>query len=109
VVPDSDAAAVLVQLPQAMAGYGGFNLEGILKTTFGDANLLKVDLESGLPVYAVLFNNIKLSVFGYSFPPGVLIDFVIFAGQPESNQSTNTSNIAWFLAATQPGGSPSAK
>jgi hypothetical protein len=104
VVPDNDAAAVLVQLPQAMAGYGGFNLEGILQTTFGDANLLKVDLESG-PVYAVLFNNIKLSVFGYSFPPGVLIDFIVFAGQAEQNQSTNSSNIAWFLSASQPGGS----
>jgi hypothetical protein len=106
VIPDNDAAAVLVQLPQAMAGYGGFNLEGILQTTFGDANLLKVDLASGT-VYAVLFNNIKLSVFGYSFPPGVLIDFVVFAGQPEQNQSTNSTNIAWFLSAQQPGGSPS--
>jgi hypothetical protein len=108
VIPDNDGAAVLVQLPQAMAGYGGFNLEGILQTTFGDANLLKVDLESG-PVYAVLFNNIKLSVFGFSFPPGVLIDFVVFAGQPEQNQSTNSTNIAWFLAATQPVGSPPAQ
>ena len=104
VVPDNDAAAVLVQLPQAMAGYGGFNLEGILQTTFGDANLLKVDLESGT-VYAILFNNIKLSVFGYSFPPGVLIDFIVFAGQAAQNQSTNSSNIAWFLSAAQPGGS----
>lgn len=108
VVPDNDAAALLVQLPQAMAGYGGFNLEGILQTTFGDANLLKVDLASGT-VYAVLFNNIKLSVFGYSFPPGVLIDFIVFAGQPEQNQSTNATNIAWFLSAAQTGGSPSTK
>ncbi len=105
VVPDIDGAAVLVQLPQVMAGYGGFNLQGILKTTFGDANLLKVDLPRG-PVYAILFNNIKLSIFGYSFPPGVVVDFTIFAGQPEQGESTNTSNIAWFLAAMQPGGSP---
>lgn len=112
VVPDADAAAVLVQLPEAMAGFGGFNLQGILKTTFGDANLLKVDLaEGGSPgantVYAILFNNIQLSIFGYSFPPGVLIDFAVFAGKPEQHQSTNTSNIAWFLAAMQQGGSPS--
>ena len=105
VVPDIDAAAVLVQLPQVMAGYGGFTLQGILRTTFGDANLLKVDLPAG-PVYAILFNNIKLSIFGYSFPPGIVIDFTIFAGQPEQGGSTNTSNIAWFLAAMQPGGSP---
>ncbi|MGH6692366.1 MAG: hypothetical protein ACREF4_16990, partial [Gammaproteobacteria bacterium] len=98
-------AAVLVQLPQAMAGYGGFNLQGILQTTFGDANLLRVDLPRG-PVYAVLFNNIKLSVFGFSFPPGVLVDFTIFAGQPDVGQAANASNIAWFLAATQPGASP---
>ncbi|MGH9349339.1 MAG: hypothetical protein ACRD26_18950 [Vicinamibacterales bacterium] len=105
IVPECDAAAVLVQLPQAMAGYGGFNLQGILQTTFGDANLLRVDLPRG-PVYAVLFNNIKLSVFGFSFPPGVLVDFTIFAGQPDVGQAANASNIAWFLAATQPGASP---
>jgi hypothetical protein len=105
VVPDNDAAAVFVQLPQAMAGYGGFNLQGILQTTFGDANLLKVDLSHG-PVYAILFNNIKLSVFGYSFPPGIMIDFTIFAGQPESGHAGNMSNIAWFLAAMQPSASP---
>jgi hypothetical protein len=110
IVPEADAAAVLVQLPEAMVGYGGFDLQGILKTTFGDANLLKVDLSDGTgvnPVYAILFNNIQLSIFGFSFPPGVLIDFAIFAGKPQQNQSTNTSNIAWFLAAMQPGGSPS--
>lgn len=104
-VPDCDAAAVFVQLPAAMAGYGGFNLQGILKTTFGDANLLKVELSNG-PVYAILFNNVKLSVLGYSFPPGILIDFTIFAGQPEAGQSANASNIAWFLSAVQPVTSP---
>lgn len=96
-VPDNDAAAVLVQLPEVFAGAGGFSLEGILRTTFGDANLLKVDVDG--PVYAILFNNIKFSVLGYSFPPGLLIDFVIFAGKPEKNQPTNGNNIAWFLAA----------
>jgi hypothetical protein len=101
VVPETDAACVLVQLPQVFAGYGGFELQGILKTTFGDANLLRVDLESG-PVYAVLFNNIQLSVLGYGFPPGVVIDFLIFAGAAGSGASTNDTNLAWFLGASQP-------
>jgi hypothetical protein len=97
VIPDNDAAVILVQLPAVFGGAGGFALEGILRTTFGDANLLKVDIDG--PVYAILFSNIKFSVLGYSFPPGVLIDFVIFAGPPQGGAARNTSNIAWFLAA----------
>jgi hypothetical protein len=98
VVPDNDGAAVLVQLPSLSAGLFGFTLQGILKTTFGDANLLKVDLDSGETVYAILFNNIKLSVFGFSFPPGVVTDFTLFAGAQDSDAPRNTSNIGWFLA-----------
>jgi hypothetical protein len=101
VVPDNDGAAVLVQLPSLSAGLFGFTLQGILKTTFGDANLLKVDLDSGQTAYAILFNNIKLSVFGYSFPPGVVTDFTLFAGAPDSGAPRNTSNIGWFLATHQ--------
>jgi hypothetical protein len=101
VVPDNDGAAVLVQLPALTAGLFGFTLQGILQTTFGDANLLKVDLDSGEAVYAILFNNIKLSVFGFSFPPGLVVDFTLFAGTPESGAARNTSNIGWFLAAYQ--------
>jgi len=105
-LPDADAAALFVQLPQLSAGYGSFNLQGILQTTFGDANLLKVELENS-NVYAVLFNNIKLSVLGFSFPPGVVIDFLLFAGQPDGQSdasSTNTSNIAWYLSAQKVNG-----
>lgn len=101
-VPDNDAAALFVQLPQLSAGAGGFELEGILKTTFGDANLLKVDLDDGQQtVYAFLFNNIQLSVFGYRFPPGVLVDFMVFAGAatPGKKAATNANNLAWFLSA----------
>ena len=98
-VPDSDAAAVLVQLPSLSAGLAGFTLQGILQTTFGDANLLKVVLPSGETVYAVTFTNVQLSVFGFTFPPGLLVDFVIFAGS--GGQDRNTSNVAWFLSAQQ--------
>lgn len=108
-VPDNDAAALFVQLPQLSAGAGGFALEGILKTTFGDANLLKVDLDNGQQtVYAFLFNNIQLSVFGYRFPPGVLIDFVVFAGgvTPGTLAPTHGNNLAWFLSAQPQQASP---
>lgn len=108
-VPDNDAAALFVQLPQLSAGAGGFELEGILKTTFGDANLLKVDLDDGRQtVYAFLFNNIQLSVFGYRFPPGVLIDFMVFAGAvtPGKKEATNANNLAWFLSAQPQKASP---
>lgn len=100
-IPDNDAAAVLIQLPSLSAGYRGFDLEGILKTKFSEANLVQVVLEDGSLVYALLFGNIQLSVFGYSFPPGVLVDVLLFAGQPEaSGGQTNSSNIAWLLSAT---------
>lgn len=108
-VPDNDAAALFVQLPQLSAGAGGFELEGILKTTFGAANLLKVDLDDGKQtVYAFLFNNIQLSVFGYRFPPGVLIDFLVFAGAvtPGQKVATNTNNLAWFLSVQPQKNSP---
>ncbi len=100
VIPDNDAAVILVQLPEVFGGAGGFALEGILRTTFGDANLLKVDVNG--PVYAILFSNIKFSVLGYSFPPGILIDFILFAGPPQGGAARNTSNIAWFLGAQKP-------
>ncbi|WP_434625685.1 hypothetical protein [Azospirillum sp. B2RO_4] len=101
-LPDNDAATVLVQLPSLSAGYAGFDLQGILRTTFGDANLLKVDLDDGSQVYALLFGNIQLSVFGYRFPPGILVDFLLFAGSTAaaSPGAGNTSNIAWLLSAT---------
>jgi hypothetical protein len=100
-IPDNDAAAVLVQLPQLGGGYGSFELQGILKTVFGDANLMRVDLEGGRVVYAILFNNIALSVFGFTFPPGVIIDFVLFAGASESGQPGNAANLAWFVSAQE--------
>lgn len=101
-VPDNDAAAVLVQLPSLSAGYQGFDLQGILKTKFGDANLLKVDLDEGRIVYALLFDNIQLSVFGFNFPPGVLVDFLLFAGNAahKSSENSELSNLAWLLSAT---------
>ncbi len=97
-LPGSDAAAVFVQLPQVMGGVDGFNLQGILKTTFGDANLMKINnvSERSGPVYAVLFNNIALSVLGYTFPPGIVTDFMIFAGEDPPKVAGDT-NLAWFL------------
>jgi hypothetical protein len=77
--PDDDAAAVLIKLPFASVGYGGFNLQGVLKTVFGDANLMQVSSPS-LPAkpYVILFNNVQLSVFGIKLPPHVLSDLVVF-------------------------------
>jgi hypothetical protein len=99
VVPDSDAMSIMVKLPALDAGFKGFNIQGVIKTTFNDANLMKVEVQPGVYVYAVMFNNIALSVLGYDFPPGVMVDFVLFAGDPESGSESNKSNIAWYLAA----------
>lgn len=99
VVPDCDAMAIMVKLPALDAGFKGFNIQGVIKTTFNDANLMKVEVAPGEYVYAVMFNNIALSVLGYDFPPGVMVDFILFAGDPGNGSGRNKSNIAWYLAA----------
>lgn len=99
--PENDAAAVFIQLPQLNAGAAGFSLEGILKTTFGDASMLKVNLDDTSTTYALMFSNVQLSIFGYTFPPGVLIDFLLFAGAPNGSAPTNSNNLAWFVSAQQ--------
>jgi hypothetical protein len=94
--PDDDGAALFVQLPQVTAGAFGFSLQGLLKTTFGDANLGLVQTGKG-PAYVLLFNNVALSALGVTLPPKVITDFILFAapGNP------GAGNIGWSLAATQ--------
>jgi hypothetical protein len=101
--PDQDGAALYVQLPQLSAGAFGFNLQGLLKTTFGDANLMLVGPPHvASPTYVLLFNNVALSVLGFTFPPQVITDFVVFA-DPRPQQA-KSSALGWSLAATQVGG-----
>lgn len=104
--PDNDAAGLLVQLPHLGGGVAGFSLEDLLTTRFGDANLLRVELPTVPPgatmetVYALLFNNVQLSFMGYAYPPGLLVDFLVFAGAP-AGTDRKSNNIAWFLGAQQ--------
>ncbi|HEU5063747.1 MAG TPA: hypothetical protein VFT79_11435 [Solirubrobacterales bacterium] len=95
--PDDDGIGVFVQLPFISAGAFGLDLQGLLKTTFGDANLMRVETAKG-PTYVVLFNNIAISVLGMKFPPRVIVDFILFAG-PETKGS---GNLGWSLAAAEP-------
>lgn len=97
--PDNDGASLYIQLPEASAGLFGFNLEGIVKTVFGDANLMKVDTdqnETGF-VYVLLFNNVAISILGIKLPPKVITDFIVFADPVKGFGS----NMAWNVAATQ--------
>lgn len=99
--PDNDAAALYIQLPGLVGGLVGFDLQGFVKTTFGDANLARVvyrdseDKERG--VYVLLFNNVALSILGIQLPPKVVSDFILFSDPA----SPGDSDIAWNLAATQ--------
>jgi hypothetical protein len=97
-VPDDDAAGMLMVLPHLAGGVAGFSLQGLLKTTFDDGNLLRVSLEGG-PVYVITFANVHLSFMGFDFPPRTMADFTIFAGAPGTDRKA--SNLAWFLAARQ--------
>ena len=101
--PENDGAAIYVQLPQLSGGFKGFDLQGFLKTTFGDANLMAVEQEDQGTVYVMLFNHVALSIFGLSFPPGIIADFILFSNP--SGGAGNETNIAWNLAVTQAAGS----
>ncbi len=96
-VPDNDAVCLLVALPAASAGVMGFTFQGVLKTVFSDANLMRVPLNDTDSVWVVLFNNVQLSFLGKAFPPGVIVNFVLFADPAQPA----TSNLAWYLAAGQ--------
>jgi hypothetical protein len=100
--PDDDGIGIFVQLPFISAGAFGLDLQGLLKTTFGDANLMRVVTAAG-PTYVVLFNNIAISVLGMKFPPRVIVDFILFAGP----HTGGTGNLGWSLAAAEP--APAAK
>jgi hypothetical protein len=95
--PDEDAIGFFIQPPFLTAGAFGLELQGLLKTTFGDANLARAASEKG-PTYVLLFNNIAISVLGMRFPPRVIVDFILFAG------SGGSSNLGWSLAAVEPQG-----
>ncbi|MGR3493793.1 hypothetical protein [Citreimonas sp.] len=101
-MPEADGIAVYVQLPALVGGLAGFDLQGYLKTTFGDANLARViyqptpqDPPRG--VYVLLFNNVAISIFGIALPPKVVTDFILFSDP----KAPGGSAIAWSLAATQ--------
>lgn len=96
VTPDDDAVGVFVQPPFLSGGAFGLELQGLLKTTFGDANLARVKPAGKDPTYVLLFNNIAISVLGIRFPPRVIVDFILFAG------SGGSSNLGWSLAALEP-------
>jgi hypothetical protein len=98
-VPDDDGAGIFVQLPALSAGAFGFNLQGLLKTTFGDANLMHIELDDR-SVYVLLFNNVALSLLGLRFPPRVIVDFLLFGGE-RSAQARGSTSLGWSLAATQ--------
>jgi hypothetical protein len=99
--PDADGALVTIQLPGASGGFGSLNVQGFLQLVFGEANLLQVQYtpKSGppVPVYAILFNNVALSVMGIKLPPKVISDLILFSDPANATGS----NLAACLAVRQ--------
>jgi len=93
-VPQDDAVAVWVRLPALTPGVAGYSLQGVLKTSFGEGNLFRFTRDGGRSVYSLLFNNVALKLFGFTLPPGVVLDFVLFA---DPGASPGTSNLGWYL------------
>jgi hypothetical protein len=86
-VPAADGIAISLQLPGVTAGFKGFDLQGFVKLVFGDANLMRVAGGDGY-VYALLCNNVALSVLGYQVPPKVVSDLILFSNpaQPAASK-----------------------
>lgn len=101
-IPDADGVLLTIQLPGVSAGFKDMNVQGFLKLVFGDANLMQVpyDGNSGGTagvVYALLFNNVALSVMGIKLPPKVVSDLIMFSDPAQPGGS----NLAGCLAVMQ--------
>ncbi|MEM9292186.1 MAG: hypothetical protein AAGD01_10935 [Acidobacteriota bacterium] len=90
-IPEDDAVALAIQLPQVTPGVLGFSLQGVLRTRFGTCNLVELAGQR----FVLTFNNVGLSLLGFEFPPGYIIDFLISA---DPHQSDAAANVAWLLA-----------
>jgi hypothetical protein len=102
VSPDADGALLTIQLPGASGGFDSLNVQGMLKLVFGEANLMQVPYTppgggQTLPVYAILFNNVALSVIGIKLPPKVVSDLILFSDPANATGS----NLAGCLAVRQ--------
>jgi hypothetical protein len=99
--PDDDGVGLFLQLPSIGAEAFGFRLQGLVKVSFGDANLMSVDAPgpdgTSRSHYVLLLNNVALKVLGISLPPKVITDFLLFAGEDDHG----TQVLGWNLAATQ--------
>jgi hypothetical protein len=98
VMKDWDAVSMSVHLPELTPGFKGMSLQGILKTTFGSANLLHMKYDNGSEsdrIYALAFNNVQLSLFGIGLPPGIMLDLFLFADA--NSDAGSKSNLGWLL------------
>jgi hypothetical protein len=95
IMKDLDAVGMTVQLPELTPGFKGMSLQGVLKTTFGTANLLYMPFTKNNEqsmLYALAFNNVQLSLFGIGLPPGIMLDLFLF-----SDVSSGTNNLGWLV------------
>ena len=99
-VPENDAAALFVQLPAVTPGIKGMSLQGVISVGYGDATLAKLATKTAqggeLEAYTILFNNVALKLVGFTLPPGVMLDFILFA--PPTAKDPSLGNLGWYLA-----------
>lgn len=99
-VPENDAAALFVQLPAVTPGIKGMSLQGVISVGFGYATLAKLATKTAqggeLEAYTILFNNVALKLMGFTLPPGVMLDFILFA--PPTAKDPSLGNLGWYLA-----------
>ena len=96
--PSDDGVALQVQLPSLSAGSHGFNLQGLIRTAFGDAAVVRMRQKdpNKPPFYAILFANVSLEILKIKLPPGVHTNFMVFADPTEAQRG----NVGWYLAVT---------
>lgn len=99
-IPEADGINISLQLPGASAGFKDLSLQGFIKLVFGDANLMRIEYtgpnqdEPGRTVFALLCNNVALSLLGYKLPPKVVADLILFS---DPSQAAG-SNLAGCIA-----------
>ncbi len=99
---DNDMSLLFVPPAEFSAGNGGFKLQGIIDTVYGELilNRLPVDDSTGSPLLFVLsLTNIQFSLLSINLLPGLTDGqkprILTLFGDPNKPQG---SNLSWFLS-----------
>ena len=97
-----DQVGMLFVPPQQLAGSGGFRLQGVVRTVYGDVRLERPQLTNRrtgetIRVFSLALVPVDFSVVGLPMVPPSAIRSLTFFGDFESIGSPQGTNLAWFV------------